>query len=114
MNRIFNTVRGRILVSFLAMGLLVLGGVSYVAQRQSAAALLASAEDEGIALVRTLQEGFEQYLTARTAFMEAAAGHAEMKSGDWERQRAFLSSLDAKGMQIQAYFLIDLQGDGPA
>jgi methyl-accepting chemotaxis protein len=112
MNRIFNTVRGRILVSFLAMGLLVLGGVSYVAQRQSAAALLASAEDEGIALVRTLQEGFEQYLTARTAFMEAAAGHAEMKSGDWERQRAFLSSLDAKGMQIQAYFLIDLQGDG--
>ena len=112
MNRVFNTVRGRILVLFLTMGLLVLGAVSYVAQHQSTAALFASAENEGIALVRTLQEGFEQCLTARAAFMEAAAGHTEMKSGAWERQSTFLSSLDAKGMQIQAYFLIDLQGDG--
>ena len=87
MNRIFNTVRGRILVSFLVMGLLVLGGVSYVALRQSERALLASAEDEGTALTLALQEGFEQYLTARAALLESLAGHAEMKSGDWSRQK---------------------------
>ena len=112
MNRIFNTVRGRILVSFLAMGLLVLGGVSYVALRQSERALLASAEEEGTALTLALQEGFEQYLSARAAFLESLAGHAEMKSGDWSRQKSFLSSLDTSKLHIQAFFLIDLQGDG--
>jgi len=112
MNRIFNTVRGRILASFLVMGLLLLGGVSYIAQRQSAAALLSSAEAEGQAAVGALREGFEQYLSARSAFIEAAAGHAETRSGDLERQKAFLSSLNAGNLQIQAYFIIDMNGDG--
>jgi len=107
-----NTVRGRILASFLALGLLLLGGVSFVALRQSEQGLLELAEQEGVALTRTLTEGFDQYLTARSAFMEAAAKHGEMKSGDLERQKAFLSALDASKLQIQAYFIIDMEGNG--
>ena len=107
-----NTVRGRILASFLALGLLLLGGVSFVALRQSERGLLELAEQEGQALTRTLTEGFDQYLAARSAFMEAAAKHGEMRSGDLERQKAFLSTLDASKLQIQAYFIIDLNGDG--
>lgn len=107
-----NTVRGRILASFLALGLLLLGGVSFVALRQSERGLLELAEQEGAALTRTLTEGFDQYLTARSAFMEAAAKHGEMRSGDLERQKAFLSTLDASKLQIQAYFIIDMEGNG--
>ena len=107
-----NTVRGRILASFLIAGFLLLGGVSYVALSRSQTAILALAEDEGRALTRTIEEAFTQYLAARTAFVESAAKHAEMKSGDWERQKAFLSSLDASKLQIQAYFVIDMEGNG--
>ncbi len=107
-----NTVKGRILVSFLTLGLLLLGGVSFVALHQSEQGILKLAEQEGVAITGTLTEGFDQYLTARAAFLEAAAKHGEMKSGDLGRQKAFLSTLDASKLQIQAYFLIDMDGNG--
>ena len=70
-----NTVKGRILVSFLTLGLLLLGGVSFVALHQSEQGILKLAEQEGVAITGTLTEGFDQYLTARAAFLEAAAKH---------------------------------------
>ncbi|NLA91804.1 MAG: methyl-accepting chemotaxis protein, partial [Synergistaceae bacterium] len=110
----FNTMRGRIFLSFLVLGLILLAGVVYITQRQSAQALHASEEaaGEGIAVADSLRESFEQYMAARIAFIEAAAGHAEMKNGDLEQQKKFLSSLDATKLQIQTYFIIDLQGNG--
>ena len=42
-----NTVRGRILASFLIAGFVLLGGVSYVALSRSQSAILDLAKDEG-------------------------------------------------------------------
>jgi len=105
------TIRGRILFSFLLVSLVGLGVAGFTSYSVSRNALLDAARSEGTALAEKLRDSFQQYISARGSFLETVAGHEEMKSGDWERSRKFLSSLDAKGMDIQAFFFIQPSGD---
>lgn len=106
-----NTIRSRILCSFLLVGVIVLGVVGFVSYSVSKNALVNAARMEGQAIAGKLRESFEQYMGARVAFMQSVAGHEAMRNPEWEKNREFLSSLDASGLQIQAFFFIQPNGD---
>lgn len=105
------TIRGRILLSFLSVSLIVLFVIGYVSYSVSKNALLNAASNEGRALAEKLRDSFQQYISARAEFLEITAGHEEMRSGDWERIRGFLSSLDARELDLQTFFFIQPDGD---
>ncbi len=106
-----NTIRGRILIYFLAVGIAIVGIVGVTAFSVSKETIVEGAKLEGIAIAGKLQESFDQYIGARAAFLKTIAGHDLMREGDWKTAKPFLSSLDVSGLQIQAFFLVKPDGE---
>ena len=105
-----NTLRFRLIASFLLISLLALAATSLIAVRIFRQELIRAAWKEGEALNTALAEEVNSYLKERLVVVEMQAERNAIRSMNWDEQEAALAPLYGRFGFLDV-FVVDLQGD---
>nr|WP_321501558.1 methyl-accepting chemotaxis protein [uncultured Dethiosulfovibrio sp.] len=105
------TLKGRLIAVFVMVGLLGLGTLGLIAINRSGIALTAAAEKEGIALTEAVSRMVDSYVKAEMGAVALMSSAPEIRSLDWERQKAHLESLDISSTGIQELWIVEPNGN---
>ncbi len=93
MGRVFMSIKGRLLVVFLAISFFAVGIVSFVAISQSEKALIDATWKEGESIIQALGDNTNAYFKECLFALTTGADRAVVKTMDWEKQEPFLIPL---------------------
>jgi len=104
-----NTLRGRLIITFLIVAIIGLAIVGTMAVRMSRQAIVETAWREGEALGSALTKQVDGYLRERSKILEIFAGQPSVRSMNWPEQETALGPLqDEYG--FASVFVADLGG----
>ena len=106
-----NTLRGRLIGSFLTVILLALGGLGYTAFSLSRDALMELGQKEGIALAKGVAVETNLFVEGVANLLKSVASSSTLQSMNWELQRPALESGLKGTYSFETVFVLDLQGE---
>ena len=106
-----NTLRGRLIGSFLTVILLALGGLGYTAFSLSRDALMELGQKEGIALAKGVAVETDLFVEGVANLLKSVASSSTLQSMNWELQRPALESGLKGTYSFETVFVLDLQGE---
>ncbi|SMG22804.1 methyl-accepting chemotaxis protein [Dethiosulfovibrio salsuginis] len=105
------TLKGRLIAVFVMVGLLGLGTLGLIAINRSGIALTVAAEKEGIALTDAISKMVDSYVKAEMRAVALMSSAPEIRSLDWDRQKAYLESLNVSTTGIQELWIVEPNGN---
>ncbi len=104
-----NTLRGRLIITFLIVAIIGLAIVGTMAVRMSRQAIVETAWKEGEALASALSTNVNAYLRERSSIIEMQADRHILRSMNWTEQEPSLASLYARYGFLDI-FVADIEG----
>ncbi len=105
-----NTLKGRLIATFVIVGLIGLGTLGLITINRSSLALTFAAEKEGIALAEAVAKMVDGYIKGEMGTIVMASSAPEIRSMEWERQRSFLEKLNISSTEIQDFWVVGTDG----
>ncbi len=105
-----NTLKGRLIAIFVMVGLLGLSTLGLIAINRSSVALTVAAEKEGIALTEAVAKMVDSYVKAEMGAVALMSSAPEIRSMNWETQKAYLESLKVSATGIQELWIVEPDG----
>jgi methyl-accepting chemotaxis protein len=105
------TLRTRLIGTFLAVSVIALGGLGYVALRFSGAALTDAGKVKGQVIAERLTMQYDRFVSDIVSALLSVTHLPDVKSMEWDRQKPLLEKAFARFGFLDVW-VIDAKGDG--